>query len=742
MIWTIRNKLFTATGVIVLMLALLVLTNNSMLTESVAASEAARNQVATAALTKEIKIDVLQVWQWLTDISATRAAPGYDDGFAQAEAYAQKFHQDLEALGRLQPDKQQTLSELAASFEEFYAEGQAMAQAYIEGGPVQGNAAMERFDVYAADLSAHLEDLVLELNQEAERSLQTAVDQNIKVEKVSFWFVTITALIAAGLSWWLAKGIVSSIRTMLRTVNRIAEGDFEQRVVVQGRDELAEMGTALQQMLDYLQTIARAANQVALGDLTVTVSPQSEKDLLGHAFSRMIIDVRQLISQSTGTAKTVGEAATQLASTSNQAGQVTHQIANTVQQVSQNIQEQAGGLSLIAASVRQLSQAIEGVAKGAQEQAQAISQTSHGMSDLTQAVSAIAAGAAQQAQTVTGAQTATMSLDTAVTHIVERTRAVADFIQANLKTAQDGQHAAKQAVIGMDQLGLATAELARTIQELGERSGQIGAIVETIDNIAAQTNLLALNAAIEAARAGEHGKGFAVVADEVRQLAERSAGATQEITAIVRAVQAGAGNAVEAMKQASNDVQQGVSRTKNAGIAFEAIASGTTELAGQVEATLQAVGAIEQAAGHLQQAIQTVDEATRQNQLMTTEMQATAHRMREAVEQVSAVVEENTASTEEMAANAVEVSEAIERFAGMSEENSAFIQEVSASTEEMSAQVEQVSTSAHSLNEMAQGLQAQIIQFKVSSEVSAKEIEAEISTFQQAHLNWVKRVET
>ena len=123
---------------------------------------------------------------------------------------------------------------------------------------------------------------------------------------------------------------------------------------------------------------------------------------------------------------------------------------------------------------------------------------------------------------------------------------------------------------------------ARTIEELGERSGQISAIVGVIGDIAAQTNLLALNAAIEAARAGEQGRGFAVVADEVRKLAERTANSTKEISEMVQAIQHGTRGAVEGMEQGVVRVNEGVLRAQRAGEAMGSI----REAASQVLSTV------------------------------------------------------------------------------------------------------------------------------------------------------------
>ncbi|HMQ55535.1 MAG TPA: methyl-accepting chemotaxis protein, partial [Anaerolineae bacterium] len=490
-----------------------------------------------------------------------------------------------------------------------------------------------------------------------------------------------------------------------------------EEVKVTGRDEIGTLG--------------RAVNEMAVGIQGI-----------GHSFSRMGENLRQLVGQVVENANSVGTASDQLAASADQAGFATNQIVTTIQQMSYGVQQQTEAVTRTAGSIRQVSQMVEGVAKGAQEQADAVNQTGLAMNELRDSIRMIARGADEQTQAVSGAQGTNEGLDRAISQIVERSQKVSQFIQSNLQTARSGQQTAQEAVVEMDQLGLVTEQLAGRIRHLGQQSGQIGAIVDVIDEIAAQTNLLALNAAIEAARAGEHGKGFAVVADEVRKLAEKSAQATREISEMIKTVQAGADQAVEAMAQASEGVHAGVSRTRAAGTALEAIAGGTTELAQQIDLTVEAVSEIQFAVEELRVALQVVGQVTEQNRAATMEMEAVSDTVTELVEQVSAVVEENTASTEEMAASAGEVSEAIESITRVSEENSAAVEEVSASTEQMSAQVEAVGASAQTLKEMAQGLRALVTQFKLSSEVSAKEIEAEISTFQQAHLNWVKRVET
>jgi methyl-accepting chemotaxis protein len=136
-------------------------------------------------------------------------------------------------------------------------------------------------------------------------------------------------------------------------------------------------------------------------------------------------------------------------------------------------------------------------------------------------------------------------------------------------------------------------QAAKQVEELGSRSDQIGRIVGVIKEIAEQTNLLALNAAIEAARAGEHGRGFAVVAGEVRNLAERTTKATQEIASMIGSIQQETKGAVEAMVRGTQEVQQGVTAAEESGAKLREIIGGT-EQAAQMVAQI-ATAATEQA---------------------------------------------------------------------------------------------------------------------------------------------------
>jgi len=140
-----------------------------------------------------------------------------------------------------------------------------------------------------------------------------------------------------------------------------------------------------------------------------------------------------------------------------------------------------------------------------------------------------------------------------------------DLSQEAVQSAEEGSQVVKEVAEGMSRLDASVKNAAETIQKLGKSSDEIGEIISVIDDIADQTNLLALNAAIEAARAGEQGRGFAVVADEVRKLAERTQKATKEIVLMIKNIQDETGGAVGSMEGGTREVGDSVARTKKAG---------------------------------------------------------------------------------------------------------------------------------------------------------------------------------
>ena len=465
-------------------------------------------------------------------------------------------------------------------------------------------------------------------------------------------------LVTIGAIYALFRIVVVPIRMLTATAGQLANGDLRGGMNYSNQNEIGQLSTGLEQVIEYQREMVRLARQIANGELTETVQVKSEQDELGNAFFEMTTQLNRTIQQVSDNADALNQASQRLAEVSSQASQATGQIAATIQQVAKGTSQQSDSVTQTADSVEQMSKAIHGVASGAQEQSRAVNTAAEITNQISNAIQQVTQSAKA------GAQGSSRATD----------------------VARDGSQTVSATIKGMQTIQAKVSLSAQKVQEMGNRSEQIGVIVETIDDIASQTNLLALNAAIEAARAGEHGKGFAVVADEVRKLAERSSTATRQIGGLVKDIQTSVNDAVSAMGEGSIEVERGVAQANQAGQALAQILTAAEDVNRQV---VQITAAADQ-------------------------MSKLSNDLVAATDSVSAVVEENTAATEEMSAGSNEMTRAIENIASISEQNSAAVEEVSASTEEMSAQVQEVTESAQSLAAMANSLQQIVSQFKLS----------------------------
>jgi twitching motility protein PilJ len=182
-------------------------------------------------------------------------------------------------------------------------------------------------------------------------------------------------------------------------------------------------------------------------------------------------------------------------------------------------------------------------------------------------------GATQQDQEITNTSSAVEELTVSMKQVSNNAEASAEAARRALDAAEQGNRAVRDTLEGMQRIRASVQATAKKIKSLGDRSLEISEIINVINDITEQTNLLALNAAIEAARAGEAGRGFAVVADEVRKLAEHSRSATKDIAALIKAIQAETNEAVVVMEEGTREVEVGAKLADEAGKALAAISS-------------------------------------------------------------------------------------------------------------------------------------------------------------------------
>jgi methyl-accepting chemotaxis protein len=414
----------------------------------------------------------------------------------------------------------------------------------------------------------------------------------------------IVLMLAAGvlglaLAVLIARAIVGGISQMARAADGIAEGDVDQDVNITSRDELGDTGEAFGRMIEYLKEMSSTADRVAAGDLTVTVNPRSERDLLGNTFKRLVHDLGEIVSGLSREAETVSSASQQMASTSEETGRAVGEIAS----------------------------AISDVAQGAERQVRMVESTRDAVQEAARAATA-------------SAETATA------------TTAAADQART---AARDGVDAAERASEAIRQVANASSQIGEAIDELSTKSERIGGIVDTITGIAEQTNLLALNAAIEAARAGEQGKGFAVVAEEVRKLAEESQSAAAQISSLIGEMQTETVRVVDVVSDGARRTEEGVATVEQTREAFQDIGLAVEDMNVRVA---EIAAAVEQINSEARRAESDIAEVAS----VAEESSASSEQVSASTQQTSASTQEIAASAQSLAGTAEELNRLIQRF--------------------------------------------------------------------------------
>ncbi|NNH01007.1 methyl-accepting chemotaxis protein [Acinetobacter sp. ANC 5414] len=250
-----------------------------------------------------------------------------------------------------------------------------------------------------------------------------------------------------------------------------------------------------------------------------------------------------------------------------------------------------------------------------------ITETSHEVAQYTANTQGItnqlAEASEHQAQEIAGASAAINEMAMSIDQVSSNAEESAVVAERSVKIAANGADVVHRSIEGMDTIREQIQETSKRIKRLGESSQEIGNIVALINDIADQTNILALNAAIQASMAGEAGRGFAVVADEVQRLAERSASATKQIEGLVKTIQTDTNEAVISMEQTTSEVVRGANLSKDAGVALDEIQTVSSNLAKLIANISDAAKLQSASAGHIATTMNVVQEITSQTTTAT-----------------------------------------------------------------------------------------------------------------------------
>jgi twitching motility protein PilJ len=245
-------------------------------------------------------------------------------------------------------------------------------------------------------------------------------------------------------------------------------------------------------------------------------------------------------------------------------------------------------------------------------------QVASAVADTQTTAMQLAAASEHQALQIAAASTAINNMAISIDEVSANASESSAVAERSVAIANKGNEVVHNTINGMDNIREQIQDTSKRIKRLGESSQEIGDIVSLIDDIADQTNILALNAAIQASMAGDAGRGFAVVADEVQRLAERSSSATKQIETLVRAIQNDTNEAVISMEQTTSEVVRGARLAQDAGVALEEIEGVSKTLAALIQSITNAAQQQASSAGQISRTMSVIHQTTTQTTSGTT----------------------------------------------------------------------------------------------------------------------------
>ncbi|MFZ5425420.1 MAG: methyl-accepting chemotaxis protein [Thermodesulfobacteriota bacterium] len=504
-----------------------------------------------------MKLMAVQVQQYLSDVSAT----GEEDGFAEAEKAARSYREILaEFRAMFAREKNAAMlaeaDALGKDFEEMYTTGIRMAKAYMSEGRDAGNAVMEDFDARTSALSNRLDPLQSSQFKEADDQVTAVVGQLASCLSLQLWLLGVSLFAGMATAFLVSRSIRGQLGAEPPAVAHMA------RLLAGGEFEATLAARSGQEtgvyaaMMDMGQKLRDAFEDVREGKARAEAkTAEAERCQLEAEEARKKAELARM--------EGLGEAAERL-------GDFVREVAGLGEALSGRV----GQVVLVS-----------------QEQRQRMIETAAAMEEMNATVLEVAGNASQAAESSREA----------------------------MQRAQAGLEVVTGVAMSTDMVRERTQGLKASLDSLGSHAQGIGQIMTVISDIADQTNLLALNAAIEAARAGEAGRGFAVVADEVRKLAEKTMQATGEVSGVVDAIRTGVMENIHGMEATAGAVDKAAGLAANAGRTLEAIVAMVEATSDQVRSIATAAEQQSQASEEINRAVNAVsDLASRTSEEMGT----------------------------------------------------------------------------------------------------------------------------
>ncbi len=513
---------------------------------------------------------------------------------------------------------------------------------------------------------------------------------------VAVLFVFVAALIA----FVLGKTLVIPINRVVDMLKDIAmgEGDLTKRLNIESKDEIGELGHWFDIFMENTQKMMRKF-----------------KDTTSH-----IYEATMAISANSSAVSEGAEA--QLAATMNASSSI-DEMTTSFGDTSTNIDELSSTTEEASSSILEMAASIDEVANIAEEVSSSVDDASSSVEEMFITIKEVA-GISEELSLSADSTVASISEISASIKEVERAaKDTVGVAQETSSDAEQGMMAVEKTIEGMNKIRLSVNEASEVIKKLGERSNDIGEILNVIDEVAEQTNLLALNAAIIAAQAGEHGKGFAVVSDEIMDLSERTAASTKEISTLIKSLQKESDNAVRSMDMGLKRVEEGADLSQEAGASLEKILNGamkSKDMVGHIaSATVEQLKGIDQVKGSMENVnnivmriVQATQEQSRGSELIVkaTEMMkdATGHVKR---------------ATQEQSKGGKQITTAIEKITNMTNFVNSATQEQAGGVKHVVGDIEEIKKLAGAYGVAVKGMFEAVESLIAQTEILGEEIQ-------------------
>jgi methyl-accepting chemotaxis protein len=607
--------------------------------------------IPLALLAEEMAGDVQSVQQFLTDAGLTRNPESLKRAAEAADRFRQgagRFRAFYEKRG--DGDGGGRMAGIEEEFDGFYADGQRMAQAYMAGAAA--HQLMEAFDRDAGRLATSIATLRDGRMTEAGNGLlglMTSVDRS-----ASFIWTLAFAALAAGVvvALLITRSVTGPIRATLVFTDRVAEGDLTTTIGIQDGGEIGTLAGALNGMVGRLREMM--ARVIAS---TAELKQVSQAILCSSAQVSQACEVQSVAVE--GTSASIMQIDGAIAGIS----QGVDRLSVSAQESSSSVLQLAASIEEVALTTDTLASSAEGISRSTAEMTAASRQIDGNVAALKDASATTAVSVAE--------------MDATIRQVEESAQSAATITTLVLSDAEEGKKSVEATITGIGEIRRSSAITVEVIDDLSRRAREIDAILAVIDEVAAQTNLLALNAAIIAAQAGDQGKGFSVVAEEIKQLADRTSHSTREIAELIKGVQQGTERAVQAIRSAEASIAEGESLSGKSGEALAKICDGTSRAASQVAEIARAT--LEQGRGSamIRQAMENVSEMIDQISVATAEQSrgseliaAEIRRMRDLTAQVKNSTREQNSTASMISRLTTEINELIGRIKRACDEQS------------------------------------------------------------------------